>query len=315
MNMKRVAIASHAKLAEGIKSTLELFVGTEFDITYICAYVDDYPSLDEQVASFLSKVKDDDQAIIFTDLYGGSVNQNITLAVKDRKNIFVIAGFNLPLVIETVLAPGELDFGKLKQIVASSQKAIQITNLDEKGADNPSKNKLPEKAEKADQVPFTGVLPTTIRVDERLIHGQIAMVWSRELNLHGIIVANDEVADNETQQMALKMAVPAGIKVLIRPVEEVGKILTDSRAQNKRLLVLVRTVKDALRLVEKVANIEMVNIGNVGKSVEGQKKTLSQFVMLTDSELEALAKLVALYPETALQNLPTDKKVLAKTLL
>ena len=55
-----------------------------------------------------------------------------------------------------------------------------------------------------------------------------------------------------------------------------------------------------------------MNIGNVGKAVIGEKKTLTQFVMLTPAELTSLATLVELYPETALQNLPSDKKELAK---
>lgn len=68
-----------------------------------------------------------------------------------------------------------------------------------------------------------------LRVDERLIHGQIAMVWSRELTLDGIVVANDATAQNETQQMALKMAVPSGIKVIIKSTDDAIKLLQDPR--------------------------------------------------------------------------------------
>lgn len=155
----------------------------------------------------------------------------------------------------------------------------------------------------------------TLRVDERLIHGQIAMVWSRELNIDGIVVANDETAANETQQMALKMAVPAGIKVIIKSVDGAIELLKDPRAGKMKLLVLVRTVSDAVKLAEQLPDIAYVNIGNVGKSVQEQKTTLTQFVMLTDQELASLKELVALYPETALQNLPSDKKELAKTFI
>lgn len=152
----------------------------------------------------------------------------------------------------------------------------------------------------------------TLRVDERLIHGQIAMVWSRELNIDGIVVANDETAGNETQQMALKMAVPSGIKVIIKTLQGAIDLLQDPRAEKMKLLVLVKTVNDAVVLADKLTNIAYVNIGNVGKAVIGEKKTLTQFVMLTPAELTSLATLVELYPETALQNLPSDKKELAK---
>jgi PTS system mannose-specific IIB component len=115
--------------------------------------------------------------------------------------------------------------------------------------------------------------------------------------------------------MALKMAVPSGVNVLIRSIDEVAAILKDKRAKKKNLLVLVRTIQDAYRLAERVKNMSYINIGNVGKSVEGNKKTLTQFVMLTEKELVSLEKLVKIYPETALQNVPSDKKELAKSFI
>lgn len=147
-----------------------------------------------------------------------------------------------------------------------------------------------------------------MRVDERLIHGQIAMVWSKEMSIDGIVVANDATASDETQQMALKMAVPSGIKVIIKTVDSAIELLNDPRAQNMKLFVLVRTVDDAEKLAEKVSDIQYVNLGNVGKASTDPKTTLTQFVMLTKPEIESLKKLVEVYPDTALQNLPTDKK-------
>ena len=75
-----------------------------------------------------------------------------------------------------------------------------------------------------------------------------------------------------------------------------------------KLFVLVRTVDDAEKLAEKVSDIQYVNLGNVGKASTDPKTTLTQFVMLTKPEIESLKKLVEIYPDTALQNLPTDKK-------
>ncbi len=49
-----------------------------------------------------------------------------------------------------------------------------------------------------------------LRVDDRLIHGQVALVWTKELDTPGIVVANDNAANNEMVQMTLKMATPTG---------------------------------------------------------------------------------------------------------
>lgn len=73
-----------------------------------------------------------------------------------------------------------------------------------------------------------------LRIDERLIHGQVAMTWTKELKLHGLVVASDEAASNELQKMSLKMAVPEGIKCIIKSVEGVSSILDDPRSEKMR---------------------------------------------------------------------------------
>lgn len=319
--MKKFAIASHAKMAQGIQSTLELFAGTDLDITYMTAYTDDTPEIEEQIAAFFNGLKDEDQAVIFTDLFGGSVNQKITVAAQEKENVFIIAGFNLPVIIEVIYGAEEYTRENIQALVKNGQIAMQVVENVSLAESAEEIEAVEEEAEKVEEMDtkeptnFEGTIPTTLRVDERLIHGQIAMVWSRELNLHGILVANDQAAENETQQMALKMAVPAGVNVLIRSIDDVAQILKDPRARTKRILVLVRTVTDALRLAEQVPNMSYLNIGNVGKAVEGEKKTLTQFVMLTPEEIHSLEELVKIYPEAALQNLPSDKKEIARSFI
>ncbi|WKE63870.1 PTS sugar transporter subunit IIB (plasmid) [Lactiplantibacillus plantarum] len=111
-----------------------------------------------------------------------------------------------------------------------------------------------------------------LRVDERLVHGQIAMVWSRAVDIDGIVVANDITATDETQKMVLKMAVPTGIKLIVKSIDGAAKLLTDPRADKMKLMVLVRTVADAVRLAEMIGKINYVNIGNVGKAVSRPKE-------------------------------------------
>lgn len=316
--MKKIVIASHAKMAKGIQSTLELFIGSDLDVTYMSAYVEDEPTIEEQIETFFNQLKEEDQAVIFTDMFGGSVNQKMVTASQERENVFIIAGFNLPVVIEVIFGVEVYTPENIKELVENGKNAMQLVeNLAMTKEDVEENEPVEEPLEKEvpENLDDSTIIPTTLRVDERLIHGQIAMVWSRELNLDGILVANDEVAKNETQQMALKMAVPSGVNVLIKSVDEVASILKDPRAKKKNLLVLVRTIQDASRLAEQVPNMSYINIGNVGKSVDGDKKILTQFVMLTETELASLEKLVEVYPETALQNVPSDKKELATSFI
>ncbi|KST82992.1 PTS mannose/fructose/sorbose transporter subunit IIAB [Lactococcus lactis] len=316
--MRKFAIASHEKMADGVQATLELFVGNDMEITYMCAYIEGRDTIEKQIDDFLKGVSKEDEVIIFTDLYGGSVNQKIVLATEAYENVFIIAGFNLPTIIEVIYYGNSYSYENLNNIVTNTRESIQVVaKKSQKNISNIEKKVIIEKnfSKKHETYDSDVNLPVTLRVDERLVHGQIAMVWSRELNLQGILVANDQAAENETQKMALQMAVPAGISMLVRSIDKSIEILRDQRVMNHRILVLVRTVQDALKLAQNIPNMNYINIGNVGKSVDGKKKILTQFVMLTDDEMKSLEKLVNIYPDTALQNLPTDKKEQAKSFL
>ena len=50
-----------------------------------------------------------------------------------------------------------------------------------------------------------------IRIDDRLIHGQVSTMWSNKLGVTRLMVVNDAVANNDMQKQVLRMAVPAGI--------------------------------------------------------------------------------------------------------
>ena len=74
-----------------------------------------------------------------------------------------------------------------------------------------------------------------LRVDDRLIHGQVATTWTKTLQADSIIVANDEVIHNELQIIALKLAVPAGMKVAIRSVEDAIGLLQNPKARSMKI--------------------------------------------------------------------------------
>lgn len=138
---------------------------------------------------------------------------------------------------------------------------------------------------------------TQIRVDDRLIHGQVAVVWTKELNAPLLVVANDEAAKNEVMQMTLKMAVPNGMKLLIRSVEEAIKVFNDPRGADKRIFVIVNSVRDANKIAQNVETVETVNIANAGrfdKSDNATKTMVFPSVQLNPDELVAARELVQL---------------------
>lgn len=121
-----------------------------------------------------------------------------------------------------------------------------------------------------------------MRIDERLIHGQVAVVWSKHLGINRIVVADDDVVNNEMQMMALKMAVPNGIKVSIISSDKAVSLLNDPRCESLKVFLIVSNPKTALKMLENVNGIPSVNIGNYGR--------MSQLTDSTSNEKEQLAK-------------------------
>ena len=72
--MRRVVIASHGRMAEGVKHTLDFITGGNFKIYAVCAYVDDTP-LNKTIADLFSSFDENDEVVVLTDMISGSVNQ------------------------------------------------------------------------------------------------------------------------------------------------------------------------------------------------------------------------------------------------
>lgn len=156
-----------------------------------------------------------------------------------------------------------------------------------------------------------------LRVDERLIHGQISMSWSKALKIKGIVVANDKAAADDMQKMMLKMAAPSELKTIVLSVDNAIELLNDERSKQMRLLVITTTVKDTLTIADGVnEKPEQVNIGNAGKmGAKGDEITLTKEVRLSPDEIDYLRKLVEEYPDTYFQGTPNMEKHSGKEVL
>lgn len=152
-----------------------------------------------------------------------------------------------------------------------------------------------------------------IRIDDRLIHGQVALLWTKELNTKGVIVANDNAASNEAVKATLKMACPKTQKLLVKTVEDAARIINDPRGKEMRIFVLTNCVADALSLVRNCpGEIEGVNFANVGRfdgSDNNTKTNVVTSVALNPSELQAARELVAEGVPAFHQIAPEDPRV------
>lgn len=128
-----------------------------------------------------------------------------------------------------------------------------------------------------------------VRVDGRLIHGQVTTGFTRRTGANLILVANDEVAQDKNQQNIMKLAAPSGVKIEILPLQEALQGLAKRRWPNAKILLLLRSPVDLLRLTEMGLTVQKVNVGGVNN--EGATIKITNEVYATPKELEAWKKL------------------------
>lgn len=148
-----------------------------------------------------------------------------------------------------------------------------------------------------------------MRIDDRLIHGQIVTAWISDSKANTIMVADDKAAKDSLQQTMLKFAVPSGIKLIINSIEDAAKTLNDPLVK-EAILLIVRNPKCAYELLLKGVSVQSVNVGNISnsKSEIGRKKIL-QFIFVEPEDVEYLKKIYDMGIKLDVRAIPNDKSI------
>lgn len=148
-----------------------------------------------------------------------------------------------------------------------------------------------------------------MRMDDRLIHGQICTAWIRDSGADTILLADDKAAGDPTQQMILKFAVPSGIKLMIATMEDAYKIIQDDSKKGRALLI-VRNPETAYRLFAMGFKIDSVNVGNISnsKSATGRTRLLSN-IYVEQNDVDYLKKISGLGIRLDVRAVPGDKSI------
>jgi len=140
------------------------------------------------------------------------------------------------------------------------------------------------------------------RIDDRLIHGQVTVAWSKHINSQRIVVANDEAAKDDIQRSLLPLAAPPGVEVRIVSVGDAPE-----NTKDKRSLLLVKNPKDALTLLDLGLDAKEINLGNMGFA-QG-RKNLTKSLSLSDEEVGQLREIEGRGVRVYFQMLPQDRRV------
>ena len=141
------------------------------------------------------------------------------------------------------------------------------------------------------------------RIDNRLVHGQVATQWCGAIGANLILVANDEVAGNTLRQGLMNMAAPSYAAMRYWTIEKT--CATIHKASDKqKIFIVCENPHDVLRLVEGGVPIKKVNIGNMHMA-EG-KRQVAGSVAVDDKDVAAFARLRELGVELEIRRVPQE---------
>lgn len=144
-----------------------------------------------------------------------------------------------------------------------------------------------------------------LRIDDRLIHGQVAFSWVNATGVNRIIVGNDKYATNSMLKMSLMIGKPPQVDLKVLELSKAIESLKDNN--NEKTMLIVQNIQDALAVCKECDDVNDVCIGGV-RDGESKKLVHSQ-VYLGDSEIAMVKEILALGKNVFAQDVPISKKL------
>lgn len=148
------------------------------------------------------------------------------------------------------------------------------------------------------------------RVDHRLLHGQVVFSWCSTLNPDCILVADDDVVNDELRKTTLKLGKPSGTKLVIKSIDDSIAAINGGKTDKYRLFAVVSNVRDAVRMALACDQITEIDLGGT-KSGE-DKRQVSRMVYLTPEEEALLAEAQGKGVDVYVQAVPSDARATFK---
>ena len=150
-----------------------------------------------------------------------------------------------------------------------------------------------------------------VRIDDRLIHGQIVQGWLKTVDVDKILIVSDEVANDEMQQILLSMAVPSSVKLVIKNIKDASYEIANEVYEKDKLMILFSNPQDIVRMIDNGIKFQSVNIGGMHYA-HGKKQLLSN-LSVDRNDVEAFLKLINCGIELETRALPQDDRYNAVT--
>lgn len=124
-----------------------------------------------------------------------------------------------------------------------------------------------------------------LRIDSRLLHGQVTTNWAKAVNVNRILVVSDRVASDLTRKILIVQAAPPGIRTNVITVEKMIRIYQDPRFDVLKPMILVEDPVDARSIVEGGIRIDSINIGAI--SFDTTRVMVTDAIAVNTADVEA----------------------------
>lgn len=293
-----IVIGTHGSAAEQLLKTAEMILGEQENV----AWIDFVPgenaeTLIEKYTARLAELDTAQGVLFLVDTWGGSPFNAASRIVVDKENYEVVTGVNIPMLAETFMArddnPG---FNELVAIaVETGRVGVKALKAAEPEVAAPAPAPV---APVAASKPAVGAKTATAgghmiiglaRIDDRLIHGQVATRWTKETNVKRIIVVSDEVAADTVRKTLLTQVAPPGVTAHVVDVAKAIRVYDNPKYANERVMLLFTNPTDVERVVAGGVAIKTVNIGGI--AFRQGKTQVNNAVSVDEKDIEAFHKL------------------------
>ena len=308
--MVGIVLASHGELAAGVRQTGSMVFGDQENVAVVSLKPSMGPdefraNLEEAVGT----LEDQEQVLFLVDLWGGTPFNQTSALVKGHDTWAIVTGLNLPMLIEAYSA-------RMDATKTAHQIAAHLTAEARKGVRVLPESLEPKAPATKDAVAKAGAIaPGTVlgngkidiaavRIDTRLLHGQVATAWTKQIAPNRIIVVSDGVAHDELRKTMIEQAAPPGVPANVVPISKMVDVAKDPRFGATKAFLLFETPQDLLKCIEGGVDIKNANIGSMAHSVG--KVVVTNAIAMGEDDVKTIEKLKELGVKFEARKVPSD---------
>ncbi|ELV2769554.1 PTS mannose transporter subunit IIAB [Enterobacter cloacae] len=306
-----IVIGTHGWAAEQLLKTAEMLLGEQENVGWIDFVPgENAETLIEKYTAQLSKLDTSKGVLFLVDTWGGSPFNAASRIVVDKEHYEVVAGVNIPMLVETFMARDDNPaFDELVALaVETGREGVKALKAQPVEKPAPAAAAAPKADAPAKPMgPNDYMVIGLARIDDRLIHGQVATRWTKETNVQRIIVVSDEVAADTVRKTLLTQVAPPGVTAHVVDVAKMIRVYNNPKYAGERVMLLFTNPTDVERIVEGGVKITSVNIG--GMAFRQGKTQVNNAISVDAKDIEAFNKLNARGIELEARKVSTDPKL------